>query len=627
MNSQDTNNTAKTIPFKAETQQLLNILIHSLYKDKEVFIRELISNAADALTRVNFEMQTNRDLVDPDTELAVWITADKEKKTLTIRDTGIGMNQQDMIDNLGTIAHSGVRTFLEAVQVNGTKVDDLIGQFGVGFYSAFMVAEEITVISRSYRPKDTAIQWTSKGADTFSIQPADKADRGTTIILQLNDDASDYTQELNLRSAITKHSDYIPFPIYLGEEANQANRGTSPWRQQPRETEKTEYLDFYKQFTLDSEEPLSHTHIAVDAPVQMYALLYIPSTAERNIFSLRQQDGLKLYARKVLIQEYCQDLLPGYFRFIQGVVDSEDLPLNVSRESIQSTRIMAQLKKIITAKVIEMLVKLAKDKPEVYVEFWQTFRGHIKEGVATDQASATSLLPLLRFYTLKEREKWSSLDDYIGTMKEEQKKIFYILGEDERSIIHSPHLEIFHKKDIDVLLLTDTVDPFMLLNLDQYENYEFTNVTTEDLKEFDLDQTKESDENEIAPDTKRLLGLIKAQLGDKVSDVRVTDRLVESPVRLVDEDGAIKPEMQRVYTMLNREYETPKRVLEVNPNHTILEKIQSLNENHPLIPTIIDQIYDDALLIEGLHPEPANMITRVQKIIEAALDNPNSDFS
>ncbi|HEY6074143.1 MAG TPA: molecular chaperone HtpG, partial [Anaerolineales bacterium] len=353
----------RPISFKAETRQLLDILIHSLYTEREIFLRELISNAADALTRMDFELLTNRKVVDPQAELAIRILPNKDEKTLTILDTGIGMTSDELVENLGTIAHSGAHAFLAAAKEKGQKLGDVIGQFGVGFYSAFMVAESIQVISRSFQPDAQAAAWQSSGADTYSLEPAERAGRGTDVVIKLKEDALEYLEENRLREIVRKHSDFIPFPIYIGNETEQANRQTALWRQNPRQVEAKEYEEFYRQLTLDVEKPLAQAHMVVDAPVQMYALLYVPANPERGLFSLRKDDGLKLYSRKVLIQEYCKDLLPEYLRFVQGVVDSEDLPLNVSREAVQSNRVMGQLKKLVASKVIDTLKHL---EPETY---------------------------------------------------------------------------------------------------------------------------------------------------------------------------------------------------------------------------------------------------------------------
>jgi molecular chaperone HtpG len=622
MNSDiDPNKKVQSMAFKAETRQLLDILIHSLYTEREIFLRELVSNASDALARLNFEMLVNRDILDPELPLEIHIEADKDEKTLTIRDSGLGMTRDEMVENLGTIAHSGARAFIEASKENVNRLADIIGQFGVGFYSAFMVAESIKVISRSYRPEAEAVSWFSTGADTFSIEPAEKADRGTTVIVKLKEDATEFLEDYRLRQILHKHSDYIAFPIYLGDSKEQINHQTALWRQQPREVKENEYEEFYKQLTLDADKPLIHAHLAVDAPVQLYALLYIPSNKERGVFSLRREDGLKLYARKVLIQEYCKDLLPEYFRFVQGVVDTEDLPLNVSRETVQANKIMAQLKKIITTKVTDMLSTLAKEDEDKYNTFWQAFGRYLKEGIATDLTSAESLYPLLRFRTLHAPDKWRSLDQYLEGKKEGQDKIYYILGDDIRSISHSPHLDYFRKAGYDVLALTDPIDSFMLLGLRKYHEVELANVAASDLKLPDLKDRAEAEEKPVLQDAavESLINQFKTQLGERVTDVRMTERLSDSPARLVDPEGSQGQEMQRLYRLLEREFEAPKKVLELNPHHPIIVKLGAGLQDEALSKTIIEQIYEDALLIEGLHPDPASMIERIQELIQAAL--------
>jgi molecular chaperone HtpG len=621
-NNQENMHEPQFIPFKAETRQLLDILIHSLYTDRDVFIRELISNASDALTRLSFEMLTNREVQDPNAELAIRITTNPEEHTITIRDTGIGMTESEMVEDLGTIAHSGARTFLEAAQKGEKKITEIIGQFGVGFYSAFMAAEWIKVTSRSYRPDADTTSWFSTGGDTFSIEPAENKERGTEITIKLKEDAEEYTQEHRIRQIIKKHSDYIPYPIYIGESDEQVNRQTALWRQSPQEIEPEQYTDFYKQFTLDFEGELAHTHIIIDAPVQLYALLYIPSSGDHNVLTPRKNDGLQLFARKVLIQEYCQDLLPPAFRFIQGVVDSEDLPLNVSRETIQSNRIIAKLKKIITGKVIAKLKEMAEKQLETYQKFWENFALFLKEGVATDMEIYDDLLPLLRYHTLQKPQEWQSLDQVIEGFADGQNKIYYILGEGEKAVSNSPHLEIFREKGFDVLLMTDPVDPFVLLRLKEYKEFSLVNVASDE-----LDLPKSADDEAELPETDEtttetytaLVNLFKDGLAEQVADVRTTNRLVESPARLVDAEGAINAELQHVYKALDKEFEIPKKVLEINPDHHILVNLMKLPEGDPLRTPIIEQIFENALLVEGLHPNPAGMISRIQEIIDAAL--------
>jgi molecular chaperone HtpG len=618
----DTNSPSTTQhSFKAETRQLLDILAHSLYTNREIFLRELISNASDALTRLDFEMLTNREVLDPDTELAIRIIPNEKERTLTVIDSGIGMTADELIDNLGTIAHSGARAFVAAAREAGKSPSDIIGQFGVGFYSTFMVAEWIKVNSRSYKPDSEAGSWYSTGGDSFSVEQSDKGGRGTEVIVKLKDDAGEFLQEYRLREIIRRHSDFIPFPIYLGEGNEQINRQTAIWRQQPRQVEQKDYDDFYRQLTLEPDPPLVHAHMVVDAPVQMYALLYVPMKYERGLFSMRRDDGLKLYSHKVLIQEYCKDLLPEYLRFVQGIVDSEDLPLNISRETVQSNRIMAQLKKLVTSKVIESLKKLAQEKPEVYHKFWEGFGRFIKEGVAIEVDDQAELYPLLLFRTTQHLDSWSSLEDYTGRMKPEQKAIYYLLGDDIHSAVFSPHLDLVKQYDYEVLILTEPVDPFMLARLTKYKEVSLENVATSKLEPL----KKEGSETDVPSpgitetDYADILARFKAQLGDRVSDVRMTERLAGSPARLADPEGAPNPELQRVYHYLKEDFNAPKKVLELNPRHAILVGIKALPEESELSRLIIEQVYEDALLVEGLHPDPVGMVPRIQKLMEAAL--------
>lgn len=623
--SDETPNTtgAQPIPFKAETRQLLEILIHSLYTEREIFLRELISNASDALTRLNFEMLTNRDVLNPELPLEIRIKVNKDEGVLTIQDTGIGMTSAELVDNLGTIARSGAKAFINAAAEGAQNLSDIIGQFGVGFYSAFMVAEWIRVTSRSYLPEAEAAVWYSTGEDTFTLDTAAKADRGTLVEVKLKADAAEFLEEHRLRETIRKHSDFIGFPIYIGEDTEQANRQTALWRQNPRQVKEEEYHEFYKQFSLDFEAPLAQAHMVVDAPVQMYALMFVPSNPERMFLSPRREPGLKLYSRKIMIQEYCKDLLPEYFEFVQGVVDSEDLPLNVSRESVQSNKLMGQLKKLVTSKVIDTLKALAKDKPEVYAKFWKAFGRAVKQGVAIEQTDAEALYPLLRFHTTTHLTELSSLDDYVGRMKAGQDKIYYILGEDDRSVTYSPHLDPFRKQSVEVLVLTDPIDNFMLLRLAKYKDYTLVNVAGSNTELPKAEEPAAAEAEQPALEGQGLLDLVQRfqqVLGERVTAVRATDRLTGSPARLVDPDGTPDQSIQRVYKLLNKEFEVPKKVLEINPRHAIMTKLSGLPADDPRAALVIDQVYEDALLIEGIHPDPASMIGRIQQLIEKALE-------
>jgi len=622
-----TKDEAQSFHFKAETRQLLNILIHSLYKDREVFLRELLSNASDALNRLRFEMVTNQDVLDPKAELCIRIHADKEARMLTIQDTGVGMTKEEIIENLGTIAQSGARKFLEAAKDQSTDLMQVIGQFGVGFYSVFMVAEWVRVTSRSYKPRAKAVSWYATGEDNYEVSPAEMTERGTKVEIKLKEDAAEFAEEFRLKNIIHKHSEYVGFPIYVGEDKAQVNKQTSIWRTSRQEVTEEQYKDFYKQLTLDFEDPLLHVHVVTDAPVQLYALLYIPGKGERGIFSLRKDDGLKLYSRNILIDEYNKDLLPEHLRFVQGVVDSEDLPLNVSRETVQATGLMARLKKVLTGQVIKELETLAKKDAEKYQTFWQEFGGYLKQGVATSPAEAESLSPLLRFRTNLTPDIWTSLDEYVGRMKPDQTLIYFIVGDDPKSVLRSPHLDYFQSQGTEVLLLTEPMDSFMLMGLRKYKDFELKNVAQAEIPE--KSKEKESEEPEQIPeaDFSKLIERFKQVLGERVADVRASKRLSQSVARLADADGTLNPELQRVYKYLGKEFEIPKKILELNPSHSILKKLLNIDAASELQTLIIEQIYDSALLVEGLHPDPSSMAARVQQIIEAALGNKDSGSS
>ena len=608
---------AQSYSFKAETKQLLDILIHSLYKDREVFLREMLSNASDALNRLRFEMLTEKDVRDPDLDLSIRISVDKDKGLLTIRDTGIGMTKEEIIKNLGTIAQSGARGFIEAIQDKNADVSQVIGQFGVGFYSVFMVAESVRVTSLSYKPRTRAVSWYATGDDEFQVSPAEMSERGTKIEIKLKEDALEFADEYRVKNIIKKHSDYIGFPIYVGEEEEPVNKQTSLWRTPKAELDEEKYKDFYRQQTLDFEEPLLHIHLVTDAPVQLYALLYIPAKGERGVFSLRKEDGLQLYSRNILIDNYNKDLLPEYLRFVQGVVDSEDLPLNVSRETVQSVGLMPKLKKVVTGQVLRSLKDLAKKDAEKYNTFWQEFGVYLKQGIAAEPTETEKLHPLLRFKSNLHLETWFSLDEYVERMKEEQKEIYYLVGDDPQAVLRSPHLDYFQGQGLEVLLLTEPMDSFMLMGLQKYKEFEFKNIALEDI---DLPEKEEEDEAEKIPeaDFEALLEKFKETLGERVTDVRASKRLSQSVARLVDPEGSLNPEMQRVYKYLGKEYEVPKKILELNPTHPILKSLG--NAEADLQKMIIEQIYDSALLVEGLHPDPSSMMERVQKLMEKALE-------
>jgi molecular chaperone HtpG len=622
MTDQTKPETGNPIPFRAETRQLLNILIHSLYTEREIFLRELISNASDALARMDFLMLTERNVLDADLPLEIRLRTDEEEGILIVEDTGIGMTRDELAENLGTIARSGAKAFVEAAQEGQERLSDIIGQFGVGFYSAFMVAEWIRVVSRSYQPDAEAAAWFATGEDTYTLEPAQREQRGTEVHIKVKEDAREFLETDRLRQIVKRHSDFIHYPIYIGDSEKPINQQTALWRQNPINTDEKAYHEFYKQLTLDFTDPLAQAHMVVDAPAQMYALLFIPRDPQNLVFSPRKEPGLKLYARKVLIQEFCKDLLPEYLGFIEGVVDSEDLPLNVSRESVQSNKIMAHLRRLVTGKALDMIKDLGEQEPEDYNRFWETYGQHLKEGVAIEQDQPERLFPLLRFRTNQQMEAWSSLDDYLERTAADQQEIYYILGEDPSVVRFSPHMDAFRKADLEVLVLTDPVDSFMLLRLKEYKEHTLVNVA-EAAPPAPKTESDEPEEPAIPQETAaNLVARFKNALGERVSDVRTTTRLTDSPARLVDPEGAPDQSVQRVYRMMNKSLSLPEKVLEINPRHPIIRGLSLLEQADPKFEIIAEQIYENTLLIEGLHPDPVRMIGRIQDLMQTALGKP-----
>ena len=617
--------------FKAEIRQLLNILVHSLYTEREIFLRELLSNASDALNRIQFEMLTNRDVLDEDAELAIQVEADQEAGTLTISDTGIGMTREEITTDLGTIAHSGAAAFLKQLETEQRPSVELIGQFGVGFYSVFMVAEQVRVVSRSYRPDAEAVEWISEGGNSYHLGPAEKAERGTRIEIKLKEDAAEFAANWRLEQIVRKHSDYVAFPIYVGDNDQAANQQTALWRQSPREVTDEQYDEFYRHLTLDMEEPLLHTHLVTDAPVNLRSLLYIPAHRERGFLSPRTDHGLKLYIHNVMIQEYNKDLLPGYLRFVEGVVESEDLPLNISREVVQSSPAARRIQRALVRKLLKELETLSESEPESYASFWNEFGPFIKEGVAAipsaDPVDKDDLLPLLRFHSSRSGNDLISLSEYVERMGEEQGAIYYVLGDDLKSVAQSPHLDSFKAGDVQVLYLVDPIDSFLAMALPEYEGRPFQNVDSADL-ELPQEPDAEQEAAELVPDPdfNRLVGRFVKVLGERVVEVRESKALRDSPCRLVSPDGAPDRNMSRVYRMLGQEFEMPKRILEINRNHPIIVNLAHLVSETPeadVIDASIDQLFDNLLLVEGLHPNPTGMIPRIQQLMEAATAGKN----
>jgi molecular chaperone HtpG len=614
-----TEQTPTAVPFRAEVQQLLHILAHSLYTDREIFLRELISNSSDALHRVQFEMLTNRDVLDPEAELAIWIEADKEARTITIKDSGIGMTREEMIENLGTIAQSSARAFVQQAQSQDSarSASEIIGQFGVGFYSVFMVADRVTVTSRSYQPNVEAAQWTATGGDTFDIAAGERAERGTTLVIHLKDDAAEFADSWRLEQIVKRHSDFVAFPIYMGER--RINQQQALWRRPSREVEADQYPAFYKQLTFDMDDPLLHLHLSTDAPVDLHTILFIPAKRERGLLERRIEGKIKLYSRKILIQEESKDLLPNHFRFAEGVIDSEDLPLNVSRETVQSSPVMQRIRKTLTSRMHKELQDLAEKDAAKYAEFWKEFGVFIKEGIATDYEHRDELLKLLRFHTTHSGEELTTLADYKSRIVEGQQEIYYLLAADLEAARHSPHLDPLTARNIEVLLLNDIMDSFMLNGLRDYEGMKLRNIDDANLElpgAADDAESKISDE-----DFERLRARFAAVLGERVTEVRASKVLRDSPARLVSSDATPGREMQRIQQLLGRESIPTPRFLELNRSHPLVMHLAQravANADDPIVAASAEQLYDNALLLEGLHTNPAAMVPRIYELLEAA---------
>lgn len=624
----------ETHEFSVETKKLLQIIIHSLYQNREIFLRELISNSSDALNKLRFEQLTNENIYDAAAPLQVNVRFDKEAKEIRIIDSGVGMTKEEIATNLGVIASSGSLAFLEKLKAEGkspeeaTEDMDIIGQFGVGFYSVFMVSDDVTVRTRSYKPDAVAVEWKSDGSGTYTVVDyPEKETRGTEIIVKLKDeDADDFLSEWKLKQIITKYSDYVPFPIYVQDQEEAANKRESLWRKNPDDITEEEYEKFYQHVSGAYDKPSHHIHYSVDAPIQFRTLLFFPEKKNRNLFMPEPEWGLKLYSHNVLIQEQSKDLLPVHFRFVRGVVDSEDIPLNVSRETVQINKILDRIKKSLTRKVIREIGTMAKKDPDKYKKFWEEFGIFIKEGVASDYDNRDKLTKLLRFNsTSLATDELTTLDDYLSRMKEGQDKIYYLMADNLEVARSSPHLEYYKENEYEVLLLPETIDGFVMMNLREYEGKQFESIDTatpqEDKKKEGEDKDEEKKE-EDKDDLDKLLDTFKTVLGDKVEGVRFTDRLRESPVRLVNPSGGFGSEMQRVYRVMDENFEIPKKILEVNKNHPIvagLAKIHSEEPESELVKDTVEQLFENTLVQEGFHPKPGTMVPRINKIIEAAV--------
>ncbi len=630
----------ETLEFKAEVAAVLKLVTNSLYTNREIFLRELISNASDALDKARFEALVDESLSGKDLDLKIKITADARRGVLIVEDVGIGMSREEATQNLGTIAHSGTLQFLQqaaADRAEGKKPDlGLIGQFGVGFYSGFMVADTIEVHSLSARPGHDPIVWSSTGGGGFTLGKGVRDVRGTRVELKLQEDAKEYLDRYRLEQIIKRYSNYVLYPIELeirddkGEtttEAAQVNAAKAFWTQSASSLSEDDYKEFYKHvmggFVLPGDEPLARMHLSLDAPIQFKAVLYVPGKRPADLMG-EDSRALQLYARRVLVMESCDKLLPTYLRFFRGVVDSEDLPLNVSRETLQEHKCLAAIRRQLTRKALKLLEDTAKDEGERYGELWEQFGVFIKEGLHTDHAHAEQLTKLLRFKSTGDDGKaWQSLADYVQTMPEGQPAIYYITGESAAALAQSPHLEACRARGWPVLLMTDAVDEWVVQDLSEFEGKPMRSVTQGDLDVADA-ETNKDDADKDTPDDERiaaLLGKAREILGDRVKDVKSSKRLTDSASCLIDVEGGLSRNMERILRMANREAPVRPRILELNPEHAFVLAAQAVAAEDPdsaRLATWVHLLLDQANLAEGEVADPAGMVKRIQAVLDAA---------
>jgi HSP90 family molecular chaperone len=606
--------------YQAEVQQLLNILIHSVYSEKEIFLRELISNAVDALNKIHFETLTNDDIMDKDLPLEIKVDLNEESKTITITDTGIGMTKQEVIENIGTIARSGSRAFLEKIKEAQTKDQSLqlIGQFGVGFYSVFMVAEQVTIHTRSYKKEEEAVQWISKGDASYTIAPSDKSERGTTIEIKLNDDAKEFSEQHRVESVIRQHSNYLPYPIKVKD--NVVNAEKTLWTQPKSELKDEDYKEFYKSLSFSMTDPLTYFHFHVDAPIQFYAVLYIPDDISKEMLFTTEQGGIDLYAKKVFIEDHSHDILPNYLRFIRGVLDSEDLPLSISREVVQKTPLLQKISRNLTSKVLGELKTLSENEPETYKKFWKTFGVAIKEGLTQDFNNKEKLLELVRFNTSlhESAEELSSLDEIVESMKPDQEELYYVWGLSREAIEKNPNLEYFKKNGFTVLYLTDPVDEFHMQSLNEYKEKKLVSI-----EHAKVDESQKSEERPISEEeTQSVLSFFKDILGDQVADVRESNRLVDSPCSIVADEQGMSGSMERIVKMMNKDFQSGKKIFEINPKNSIIQHIAKRVQEKDVTDSLKNQallLFDGAQVMAGLKEEPQDMVDRMYRMMNDVL--------
>ena len=617
--------------FKAEVKQLLDILVHSLYSSREIFLRELISNASDALDKVRLEQRRGIDVCDRELPLEIKIEFDEKEKILKVIDTGIGMTKEEIVTNIGTIAKSGSSDFIKQLKEHKEEANNIIGKFGVGFYSVFMVAEEVIIKTKSSKPEEPAYLWVSNGLGEYELSELDeKLTRGSIIEIHLKEDAKEFAEKFRLETIIKKHSNFISFPIYLENE--KINTVTALWKEPKSSIKHEDYVEFYKFLTHDSEEPMEIIHNMVDVPIQFNSLLFIPKF-NFDFFGVSRQDyGLDLFVRKILIQHKNKSLLPEHLSFIKGVVDSEDLPLNISRETLQENAIFSKISSTVTKNVYSYLVDKAKNEPEKYDEFWRVHGKIFKLGYG-DYNNQEKYSLLLRFNSSNEPDAKGliSLESYASRMKEGQKEIYYIHGESRDAINTDPHIELFKKKGIEVLYFYDPIDEFIVSSVRKFKDFEFKAVDTSDPSTLEkikhVEETEDKKFEDLSKDDELkfdgLLIKIKEILGDKVLEVKESKRLTDSASCLVNPDDTMTSSIKKILRMANKEMGVDKKIFEINRNHKLsrnLLKMYKNNTNDEFIVTAVEQLFDSALLQEGSLSDPHKLVTRINKMLEESSD-------
>jgi molecular chaperone HtpG len=605
-------NQTETLGFQTEVKQLLHLVTHALYSNKEIFLRELISNASDAADKLRFESLANTALYENDTDLKVWIDFDAKERTITVRDNGIGMNRDEVTVNLGTIAKSGTKDFLAALTNDQAKDANLIGQFGVGFYSSFVVADKVTVKTRrAGLPKEYGVIWESNGEGEFTVGSLERENRGTEVILHLKQDESEFLEYLRLHQIIIKYSDHIMLPIImkkpLAEKETVAqeevvNRATALWALPKKDIKDEDYKTFYRHISHDFEDPLAWSHNQVEGKLEYTTLLYLPSHAPFDFGLQREKKhGLKLYVKRVFILDDAEQLLPNYLRFVHGVVDSKDLPLNVSREILQSNRIIEQMRAGVVKRVLDMLEKLATDEPEKYTKFWQAFGRVLKEGVVEDFSNQERIAKLFRFASTKtdSAEQKVSLDEYIGRMHKDQDKIYYITAEGFNAAKNCPHLEVFRQKGLEVLLLDERVDEWWLAHYHAHLGKKFQSIAKSDidLSKF-TEGAKKEEKEKLKTDCEDLLKRMQKVLADQVKEVRISELLTDSPVCIVTGENDMSYNLQRIISDLGQNAPTIKPILEINPEHVLVQQLKDMADEK-LFAEWTHLFYEQAVLAAG----------------------------